>query len=181
MGLKTNQLKSLIKDKILVDIFTDRYNDSDYGYIIDFNDTFLLFEKVNDDCYFDGISAILISNISRIRWSGNELQSVAKIIGKKKTVKYNIDLSTIEKLIISFEKLYKCITFHIQDQDDSVCFIGNIEKIDNETVVIYEYGTKGNLDRKHIMLDLDDVTRIDAGGKYEQNLETVFELQKQRK
>lgn len=45
MDLNTKYLQKLKDENILADIYTDNYNKSDYGFILDFNDDFLLIEK----------------------------------------------------------------------------------------------------------------------------------------
>lgn len=46
--------------------------------------------------------------------------------------------------------------------------------MDENSIVINEFGTKSSLDRKFILLSLDDITRIDMNGKYENNLNKLF-------
>ena len=73
-------------------------------------------------------------------------------------------------------KLYNLVTVHIQNLEKGVCFIGQIHDIDSSSVVIHELGTKSTLDRKYILLSLDDITRVDAGGQYENNLKKLFKI-----
>ncbi|MCO7353999.1 hypothetical protein [Riemerella anatipestifer] len=87
MNLYTKYLEKLKTENILVDIYTDNYDESDYGFIIDFNDEFLLIEKFDKECDYDGLTILLMHNITRIRWSGNDLESVAKLIDSTQRVK----------------------------------------------------------------------------------------------
>jgi hypothetical protein len=115
-------------------------------------------------------------NISRIRWSGNDIESVSKLIdtSKRQADKLNIDLTSTQTILQSINKTFNHLTVHIQDIDKSVCFIGQIHEMDDDSIVIHEFGTKSSLDRKFILLGLDDITRIDAGGQYENNLKRLF-------
>ena len=176
MELRTKYFDKLKNEQILADIYTDNYDESDYGFIVDFNDDYLLIEKFDDECNYDGLTIILRHNISRVRWSGNDIESVAKLIdtSKRQAEKINIDLTSIQTILETVNKNFNHLTVHIQDIDKSVCFIGQIHEMDENSIVIYEFGTKSSLDRKFILLGLDDITRIDAGGQYENNLKRLF-------
>ena len=176
MDLNTKYLDKLKNENILADIYTDNYDESDYGFIIDFNDDFLLVEKFDDECNYDGLTIFLRHNITRIRWSGNDIESVAKLIDttKRQKNKITIDLKSMQTILESVSMNYNHLTVHIQDIDKSVCFIGQIHEMDDNTIVINEFGTKSSLDRKFILLSLDDITRIDVNGQYENNLKKLF-------
>jgi signal transduction histidine kinase len=176
MNLKTKLLECLIKDEILADFFTDKYEESHYGYLIDYNGQFLLFDNYNEDFIYNGVTVIFQQNVSRIRWEGNELESLAKLIdlSKRQKDRLKIDLSSIQSILNGIYQHFKHIALHIQDLDSGVCFIGQIHEMDEESIVLHEYGTKASLDRKFILLSLSDITRIDAGGQYETNLQKLY-------
>jgi hypothetical protein len=56
MELKTKYLHKLKNEHILADFYTDNFDESDYGFVVDFNDEYLLIEKVNDECSYDGFT-----------------------------------------------------------------------------------------------------------------------------
>lgn len=176
MDLHTKYLQKLKDENILADIYTDNYDESDYGFIIDFNDDFLLIEKFDDECNYDGLTIFLRHNITRIRWSGNDIESAAKLIDstRRQKTKINIDLTTTQTILENINNLYNHLTVHIQDIDKSVCFIGQIHEMAENSIVIHEFGTKSSLDRKFILLSIDDITRIDMNGQYENNLIKLF-------
>jgi len=176
MDIKTKHIDKLKTEQILVDIYTDNYDESDYGFIIDYNDDFLVIEKFDNECNYDGLSIFFRHNITRIRWGGNDLESVFRLIDttKRQQIKFNIDLTSVETILRNLDETYKHLTVHIQDIDKGVCFIGQIHEMDNKTIVIKEFGTQSTLDRKFIMLSLNDITKIDAGGQYENNLRKLF-------
>lgn len=176
MSLRDKQLKKLKSERTLVDIYTDAYKESDYAFIADFNDDFLLAEVFDSDSRSEGISIFRNRNVSRIRWGGNDLESTYMLMDNqlKKRKDFVIDLSSVESILKDVNSLFGYITVHIQNIDDSICFIGQIHEMDEEYVVIHEFGTKLSLDRKFIMIGLDDITKIDAGGEYENNLKKLF-------
>lgn len=178
MGLKAKYLEKFKNENILVDFYTDNYEESDFGFVIDFNDDYLLIESFDSDCKYDGIITFLRQDVTRIRWFGNEIESVHKVIdlSKRQKEKIDIDLTSIRSILESVQALYNHITVYIQDVDKDVCFIGQIHEIDDETVVIHEFGSKISLDRKFIILSLNDITKISANGHYENILMQLFEV-----
>ena len=176
MALTTKYLEKLKNENTVADIYTDNYDESDYGFIVGFNDDFLLIEKFDDEYNYDGLTIFLRHNITRIRWSGNYLESTAKLIDstKRQKDKINIDLTSTQTILEDANRLYNHLTVHIQDIDRNVCFIGQIHEMDENSIVIHEFGTKSSLDRKFILLSLDDITRIDVNGQYENNLKRLF-------
>ena len=178
MGLKAKYLEKFKNENILADFYTDNYEESDFGFVIDFNDDYLLIESFDSDCKYDGIITFLRQDVTRIRWFGNEIESVHKVIdlSKRQKEKIDIDLTSIRSILESVQALYNHITVYIQDVDKDVCFIGQIHEIDDETVVIHEFGSKISLDRKFIILSLNDITKISANGHYENILMKLFEV-----
>ncbi|MDI9859379.1 hypothetical protein [Flectobacillus roseus] len=178
MNLRKKYLDKLRNEQILANFYTDNYDESDYGFVVDYNDDFLLIEKFDDECNYDGFTIFFLSNISRIRWSGNDIDSISKLIdySKRQLDKINIDLTSIQTILEGISKTFNHLTVHVQDLDKGICFIGKIHEMDDHFVVIHEFGTMSSLDRKFILLGMEDITRIDACGQYENNLIRLFNL-----
>lgn len=176
MKLERKYLKQLKKNKEFVDIYTDNYDESNFGFIVDFNDTFLVLDSYNEDAKADGIVVFFRENITRIRWKGNEITSLSNIANssKNRNKAHKIDLSSVQSVIDSIQKYFGYINVSIQNIDSGVCFIGEVEEMDENTIVINEYGTRISLDRKNILLSIHDITKIEAGGIYEAGLLKVL-------
>jgi hypothetical protein len=181
MSVEIKYLSKLRDDKTFVYIYTDSYSEADYGFIIDFNEEFLVLKKFNEESLFDGISILRRDNITRINWGGNDIENTFKLIFKKEyesEVK-NINLESIETIIKSAFDNFNHLTVRIQDIDNSVYIIGQLEDIDDETIVVNAFGTKSTLDRSFLMVSLENITRVDAGGIYERNLQILFDKKAQ--
>lgn len=177
MSLNTKYLEKLKNEQILSVFYTDNYDESDFGFVIDFNNEFLLIESYDDEYHYNGISIFFRHNITRIRWAGNELENVAKLIDltKRQKDKIRVDLASIQTILKSVSSIYKHLVIHIQDIDKNICFVGQIHEIDEHSIIIHEFGNKSALDRKFTLLSLDDITRVDANGQYENNLLKLFQ------
>jgi len=57
--------------------------------------------------------------------------------------------------------------------DEETCFIGELIKI-GEYFQLHEYGTIERLERSLIWLRTEDVTMIEAGANYEENLKHIY-------
>ena len=176
MELRTKYLNKLKSEQILGVFYTDNYDESDYGFVIAFNEDFVLIEKYDDNYCYDGITLLFQHHITRIRWSGNDLQSASKIIDATKRPFHiiTIDLTSIQTILETISKQHRFITVHTQDLDRDICYIGEIHEMDNDDIVLHEWGTPSSLDRKFILLSLHEITRIEADGIYENNLKTLF-------
>ena len=81
-----------------------------------------------------------------------------------------ISIDSIESIIKSVDKAFGYVSLKIQDINSDWIIIGQIQEIDGDTIVIKEFGTMVTLDRGVLMLSIVDITRVDAGGLYENNL-----------
>jgi hypothetical protein len=176
MNLEQKQLDRFIKEETFINIFTDNYDDSYLGFLIDSNDQFLVLKKFDDKGNFDGIIIIFIENITRIRWDGNEISSIFKLIenSKRFSEKNIIDISSMDSVLKSLSEIYGYVNIAIQDIDSSVCFIGEITEMDDETLILNEFGTKVSLDRKMLMISKVNITLIESGGIYEEGLKKLL-------
>ena len=182
MRTADNTLKTLQTKDIFVDIFTDHFNESLYGFVRKFNETFLLLEHYNEEGAYNGIVIFRRQDITRMRWGNNEITSAFNLITRKEHIEElkNINIDSIESIIKSVDKAFECVSLQIQDINSDWTIIGQIHEMDSETIVIKEFGTMSTLDRAMLMLSIGDITRIDAGGIYENNLLKTHNRNKKR-
>ncbi len=176
MSIETKNLNALIENRTFVDLYTDRYQESIYGFIIDFNDTFLLLNVFDSESKPDGIAVFFRENITRMRWGGNDISSTFYLIddSNKRLDKDEIDLSTIQSVLKSVQAKYGYICVHVQDMDSGLCFIGEYTEMDDDTIILKEYGTKSALDRINLMISIGEITKVEGGGQYEEGLVKLF-------
>lgn len=176
MALYNKKLQELKEQREFVDIYTDIYDESIFGFIVDYNETFLVLDSYSDSSLADGIVVFFRENISRIRWGGNEI-SASHAIAKESTFRNElpiIDLTNINSVIETMNNHFGYVNVLIEDITSDVCFIGEVTEMDEKSILIHEFGPKMSLDRKHILLDLEDITRVEGGGHYERSLLPLF-------
>lgn len=176
MNTETKYLDKLKASKELVDIYTDRYEESSFGFIVQYNNDYLVLESIDDDNNPDGLIIFQRENITRIRWGGNEIESTQKLVDQSKRLKEikKIDLSSIQTILKSVQDIFGYVNVSIEDIDSTVCFIGEIEEMDDDNIVIHEYGTKVSLDRKRIILNIEHITKVEGGGNYEERIKKII-------
>jgi len=176
MSIQDKYLKKLITDKTFVQIFADHYGEYYFGFIIELNNDFLLLEKYTSESYSDGITIFLRENITRVRWNGNKIKSIHSLLENQQPIfrKNKIDISSLNSILKTASATYSYIGIHIQDLDSDVFFIGQIMEIDDEFIVLNEFGTQVSLDRKTILLSLSDITMVEVGGKYEERIKQLM-------
>ena len=176
MSLEDKYLDKSISDKAFVEIFTDHYGESYLGFIIELNDDFLFLEKYSDKGDSDGITILLRENITRVRWNGNKISSIHSLLENQQPVikKNKIDITSINSILKTTFEIYKYIGIHVQGLDSDVFFIGQIIEMDNEFIILNEFGTQISLDRKTLLLSLSDITMIEVGGKYEEGIKKLM-------
>ncbi len=172
MNIADKTLETLKTKEIFVDAFTDHYSESFFGFIRNFNENFILLEHYSDDGLYNGVIIFRRQDVTRIRWDNNEIKSAYKIAIRKNKIKEieSIDIASIESIIKSVDNAFGYVSLQIQEINSDWTIIGQVQEMDNDTIVIKEFGTMSTLDRGMLMISISDVTRVDAGGLYENNL-----------
>ena len=165
-----NQLKVSCQ---LIDIYRDDLQaDSLTGFITDLNSDFIYLSIFDDSGLCVGISIIRTSDITRVSWEGNERNAIQQLIDKKesKPLKPSIDLDNISSVIKSTQKEFGYSTFHVEEIDPDICFIGDVIEMDDEHLQMNNYGTMSGRDNNIILLRISDITRIEAEASYEKDI-----------
>jgi len=172
MKLAESTLTKLLIEDILVDVYTDHYDESLYGFVRNFNDKYLLLENYDDNGFYDGIIVFRREDITRIKWNNNSIKRQDQLITRHKQIEdfANIKIDSLENILKSIGDSYDCLTIMIQDIESDWAIVGQVIEMDDDTIIVYEFGTMSTLDRGILMISSADVTRIGAGSIYEKNL-----------
>jgi hypothetical protein len=130
------------------------------------------------DGIYNGIIIFRRVDITRIKWDNPNLNTIYKLIKRQKELKEiaDINLESLESIIRSVEKGYKHVKLQIQNTNNNWFVIGQVIVMDSDTIIVKEFATNTSLDRGMLMLPISDITRIDAGGIYEENLLKTFNI-----
>lgn len=172
--MKKNILAKTLNSNSLIEIYRDFLTtESLFCKTMGESMELLCVEKFNNHGEYDGISIIFKSDITRIRIGGVEKKSLSRLIAKQNQPKKHtkIQFRTVKSAIQTVNASFKHITLFLEKMDADVCFIGELQAIDQTSVLLLEYGsTCHGLDRSQILLPLGQITRVEADGKYEKDL-----------
>ena len=173
MNLLTKYLHEALETGRLVDVYRDNHDDeTKFCRINQVSEYCVLATLVDEHGEYDGISIFRTDHITRLRWGGTDRDAQTKLAirnGSLPTLP-GIDLSSLPTIIESIQKHYGYVNVATEAMDRDICFIGEVLAIDEEHLLLHEYGTQKALDRSMIVLAMPDITLVEADGKYERDL-----------
>ncbi len=182
MSLLTKKFREYKLSQEIIDVYRDHLSEESItGYIADFNKEFILLNCFTDEGENDGVSLFYIEDITRVRAKGNVRKSI-KELSQHKHTKFKsckIDLKSKDSILESVNNIFGHICLHTEGMDNQICFIGSIKDGDKEWIVLDDFGTMTSRDIKQLILRKDEISRIDAGGKYEDSINYLASLKKQ--
>jgi hypothetical protein len=142
------------------------------GVVTSFSESFVYLSLFSGSGLCDGISVVRLSDVTRIRWEGNERCSIQELVLKNesKPLKPEIDLSSIQSIIESIQNTFGYVNILTEEMDSEICFIGKMLEIDDSHVLFHAYGTMTSRDKNKMLIDLSEVTRVDAEAQYEKDI-----------
>jgi hypothetical protein len=173
MSILLKTLKLLHKDAELVDLYRDRLDDESLtGIVTAFSDDFIYLSLFSDSGLCNGISVVRISDITRVRWEGNERISIQQLVDKKgtKPLAPELNLSTMQSVIKSVQSIFGYVNLLTEEMDSGISFIGKVIEIDDSHILFNGYGTMTSRDKNKMLIDLSEITRVDADAPYEKDI-----------
>lgn len=163
----------------LVDFYRERLDRQPLtGWVVDHALGFVYLNRLNEDGEPDGISIIRRDDLTRVRWNGRELESLRRLSDARSHVATSpeLELDSIQSVIRSVHEQFGHVGLMIEGVDPAPVYIGTLEGMDEEHVMLDTFGALGRLDRSRMMFWLEDISRVDAGGKYESGLVYLHQL-----
>ena len=178
MSLIDKKIAEIKLSKDTVDIYRDRISDESLtGVVADFNKEFLVLSLLTDEGESNGISVFYRDDITRLRTGGNMRTSISELSKFRSTnVKApKINLNSIDDILSSVQEEYGYVNTHTEALDDEICFIGKILEQDDMWVSLKGYGTMDNRDTNELLIDKEEISRVDAGALYEESVKFLAE------
>ena len=173
MRLSTKSLSMLKESSEIVDIYRDHLSAENLvGIITDFNDNFIYMSLIDDSGKANGISVFYRNDVTRIRWGGNERNSYKSLMqaATSKLATPPLDISSIDLVIRSVSDIYGYVNILTERMESSITFIGEVEDMDIESIILKTYGTFSSRDRSQLLIKIDEITRVDADAQYERSV-----------
>jgi hypothetical protein len=173
MTVFSKTIAKLQLEQALVDLYRDHLDDESLTGVITKNTgNYIYMSLFRDEGLENGISVLRSADITRVRWGGNVRDSIQTLIDLKasRPIKPEIDLTTTRTIIESVQRLYNYVNLMTEEMDSGLCFIGEVLDIDDDHLVLKEYGTLTTRDSSHLILSIDEITRVDAEAQYEKDI-----------
>jgi len=172
MSLLDEQLRMAQETGLLVDIYRDYHQDSRLGRVHAVTEFCVYMTCFTDDGEYNGISICRKDHITRIRWGGIDRESLKRLIERNGSVPAapEINLATLKDIIESVQKEFHYVTVALETLTPDEIYIGEVVSVDHDYLMLNEYGPSDALDRSMLVLDMDEVTLVDADGKYERSI-----------
>jgi hypothetical protein len=170
-----SHLKDALQERQFVRL-SRRFEDiSIRGYVLDVGPTFFLMALVSDRLWFDGFECFLGSDVVEVEedpyreFVESALQKRCERLPKKPRV----SVASIEGLLLSAGTEFPLVTIHRERVDPHVCWIGQILSVERGRVSLLQINPDAKWDEKPTTYWLNEITRVNFGGDYEDALHLV--------
>lgn len=170
-----NQLKKAMRTKCLIRL-KRRFEDCFIrGYVTDIGAEFFILALVSDRCWYDGFECFRIRDIKSVAIDPYRTftESALRKRNALRNKKPNIDLASIENLLLTANKKFNLVTIHREKVKPEACWIGRVLEIKKQRVSILEIGPNAKWDKSPEKHRINEITRVNFGGDYENALYLV--------
>jgi hypothetical protein len=130
---------------------------------------------LSDRIWFDGFECFRINDIRNAKPDPYEAfaEAALKKRGERRPRKPRVSVASIGELLESASQAFPLLTIHREQIDPSVCWIGRVLGVDSGRVLLLEIGPDATWDDTSTEYKLNQITRVNFGGDYENALHLV--------
>jgi hypothetical protein len=175
--LLRRELERYVSAGTLLEIYRERFSAEPLvGRISQVSAHVFAMERLSDLYESEGICAGRVCDITRIRSATRELGVASQLAPSRPApLLPEVALLEISSAITMLHKQFGHVSLYCETLDPHICFIGEYEELDDDFVKVRGFGTYQTMDRPELLVRLADVTRVEAGGRYERQLVAQFE------
>jgi hypothetical protein len=85
------------------------------------------------------------------------------------------DVRTLPRLLLTANKAFPLVTIHREEKERSACWVGRVVDLSEGRLTLLEIGPGASWDRELHSYRLNEITRVDFGGDYENALYLIGE------
>lgn len=148
------------------------------GRVAAVSDEIVQIERYSDGGEFDGVSVIRLADVTRVRKGGSELSLAGRIAdqGIRKPSHKTLEAKSLWEAVEEIQRAAGYVVLYAEALDDDMLFIGRIAEQDDNFVQLAAFGTLTSQDTYDIIIDKDDVTRVDFDARYEAAIVKFIEV-----
>ncbi|MGB7548307.1 MAG: hypothetical protein WBM14_11195 [Terracidiphilus sp.] len=177
MGRRTEALLREALANALVVRFGNPYDEgSTHGYVLDIGPRFFLLGLIGEDIRFNGFQCFRLEDVRRLQVPDPYADFIVAALRKRSQQirkRPNVDLSSLSELLKSANCIFPLVTIHRECAKPDACWIGRVLDVTKSHVLMHEIGPDAFWDEKPSRYLLNQITRVEFGGDYEEALHLV--------
>ncbi|HZN66653.1 MAG TPA: hypothetical protein VFB66_15290 [Tepidisphaeraceae bacterium] len=146
------------------------------GYVLDVGPRWFLLLIIDDGMYFNGFQCLRLSDVRGLQVPhpyAAFAKAALKKRGERPPRKPRVDLGNIRALLLSVDRQFPLVTIHRERAAPGICEIGHVVHADDRRVSLHEINPDAGWDGSPKRYRLNEITRVDFGGDYEEALYLV--------
>src|SRR5260221_6667661 len=147
------------------------------GFVLRVCDKLTLLNILTEEYSLNGFAVIRNIDVTRFSIFDRDTQYANRVIrlnGLRPRARPSVGISNWNTALVSAQGRFPLLKIHVEVRNPEVCYVGRVAKLTEKTVTLHEIDPVGVWDgqRRH---RLEDITRLDFGGGYEDALWRVAE------
>jgi hypothetical protein len=146
-----------------------------HGYILDVGPRFFLLALVSDRIWFDGFECFRVGDVRGFKPHPRAVfvEAALKQRHERRPKAPRVDMANIAGLLLSAARAFPLVAIHRERINPDVCHIGSVVRVDRGSVLLLEINPDATWDQKPTEYRLNEITRVNFGGDYENALTLV--------
>lgn len=144
------------------------------GFVVGVGAHWALIEKADSDIFINGFVAVRVEDIVDFELPDHDfIERGLAALGEERQDPPAIDLDTDEGLVRTLGEAFGLVAVFIEADDPDVCFVGQPRVVTRDALSLFEVTPSAEWEGELTEYAFEDVTRVDAGGRYERALSLV--------
>ena len=161
-------------DAQVVTIDRERFDEEgELAYVVAVGDTLCVLLLIDDGLRFNGFSVLRIEDVSHVELPHERaafVESALRLRGEEIEEAPDLDLASMAAAIRTAGRIAPLVTLHTETTAEGVCQIGSVRGVDGTNVRLIAIDPDADWEDEISTIPVEDVTRIDFGGAYEEAL-----------
>jgi hypothetical protein len=145
------------------------------GFVVAIGPKWIVLHTLDHGMFLNGYSAIRLGDIKRVKVEADDSfpAKALRVRAEERLVPEGVDLGSTQSVISTAAGLFGLVTLNYEKDDPTVCFIGAVKKVSDKSVRLFEITPDAAWHEDTTKWPLNNITRIDFGGRYEDALLAV--------
>ena len=184
MPSKPSSLRNASRNRILVRFTRPLKTGAVHGYVVGIGPKFFMVAIMDEGMHLDGFQCFRLADVRNLK-APDPFAAFAEAAlrkrGERLPRKPPVDLSALPRLLQTANNAFPLVTIHREAINSEVCHIGRVLEVGKSFVWLLEIGPDARWDEEPLRYRLNQITRVDFGGRYEEALHLVGGESKRRK